>query len=229
MMLGLFHSGESHVPVFTRLVRELDPTIPLRHRVREDLLRDAQGPRGMTPEIRREVMQDLLSLADQGAAVVLCTCTTLGSGAEAAAAVSSTPILRVDRPMMEAALRRGRRIAVAAVLASTVEPTRRLLDRVAVELGVAPEVQEILIQDAWPLFEQEDMAGYARMVAEGIRGQRPDVDALILAQASMAGAADLLADLPFPVLSSPRLGVAAAVAIWHEARARRELTERRAS
>jgi hypothetical protein len=41
-------------------------------------------------------------------------------------------------------------------------------------------------------------------------------DAIILAQASMAPAADRLGDLGIPVLSSPRLGAEAAVAVWRQ-------------
>jgi hypothetical protein len=43
------------------------------------------------------------------------------------------------------------------------------------------------------------------------------VDAVVLAQASMAPAAALLADQPVPVLASPRLGLEAAVAAWRGA------------
>ena len=217
MTLALFHSGESHVATFTRLIGEMAPEIPLRHRVREDLLRAAQGPERLTDAIRREVVTEILALAEAGAAVVMCTCSTLGPGAEGAAERTARPVLRVDRPMMEAALGRGRRIAVAAALASTLGPTRDLLARVAAARGVVPEVREILVADAWPLFEAGDRAGYARAVAEGLRREVGGVDAVVLAQASMAPAAELLADLEVPILASPRLGAAAAVAAWREA------------
>ena len=52
-------------------------------------------------------------------------------------------------------------------------------------------------------------------IADGLRqiaGAQPDV--IVLAQATMAGAVDRCSDLPVPVLASPRLGLADALAQW---------------
>lgn len=155
----------------------------------------------------------MLGLADAGAAVILCTCSTLGPAAETAADLAEMPVLRVDRPMMEAALDRGPCIAVAACLASTIGPTRALLERVAGERRVRPEVSEILLAEAWPHFTAGDRAAYATAIAQGLARAAPEVDAVVLAQASMAPAAGHNT-LPVPVLSSPQLGAEAAIAAW---------------
>jgi hypothetical protein len=63
--------------------------------------------------------------------------------------------------------------------------------------------------DAWPLFEAGDQAGYLARIAGHARTL--DADVIVLAQASMASATELLDDLRIPVLSSPRLGVLRAV------------------
>jgi hypothetical protein len=139
------------------------------------------------------VALDILAMADTaGAPVVLCTCSTLGPGAESAADLTDAAVLRVDRPMVERALDHGPRIVVAAALASTLGPTRALLERAARDRAVTPEVRELLVADAWPLFAAGDRAGYAARIAEVLRREAGDADAVILAQASMAGAADLL-------------------------------------
>jgi Asp/Glu/hydantoin racemase len=48
---------------------------------------------------------------------------------------------------------------------------------------------------------------YAKAIAARAREAATVSDVIVLAQASMAPAADLLADLPIPVLSSPRTAV----------------------
>jgi hypothetical protein len=213
--LALWHSTPANERPFEELVRALAPEIPLVHRTRADLLAAAQPE--LTPRVRRAVALDILELADGGAAAVLCTCSTLGPGAESAAELTPVPVLRVDRPMVEAALDRGPRIVVAAALASTLGPTRDLLVRVARERGIAITLQQLLCEGAWAFHERGDRAGYWRAVATAIRERAGPADAILLAQASMAGAADLLADLGTPVLASPRLGVAAAIAAWRRA------------
>jgi Asp/Glu/hydantoin racemase len=215
--LALWHSTQGNADVFAELLRELAPAVPAAHHVAPGLL-DAAQPRGLTPAIRRAVALDILRLADEtGAPVVLCTCSTLGPGAESAADLTEAAVLRVDRPMAERALDRGRRIAVAAALPSTLGPTRDLLLRVARERGVEPELEEVLVGDAWPLYASGDREGYAARVAQALRPRLGGVDAVVLAQASMAPAAALLADQPVPVLASPRLGLEAAVAAWRGA------------
>jgi|DewCreStandDraft_4_1066084.scaffolds.fasta_scaffold00150_148 Asp/Glu/hydantoin racemase len=213
--LALWHSTAGNEARFAALIEALAPGIPVRHRTRPELLAAAQPE--LTPEVRRRVAIDILELVDQGAGAVLCTCSTLGPGAESAAELTSVPVLRVDRPMIEAALDRGPRITVAAALASTLGPTGDLLRRVARERGVVPEIREIVCEGAWTYQERGDAQGYSRAIAAAIRRALGPADAVVLAQASMAGAVELLADLGVPVLASPPLGVAAAVAAWRRA------------
>ena len=150
----------------------------------------------------------LAQLAADGSPV-LCTCSTIGGLAE-----SSHPnVLRVDRPMAERAVSLGRRIGVAATLQSTIVPTTALLHDAARKADKAVELTEIFIRSAWPFMERGDAEGYAREIAarlaEACAAQTFDV--IVLAQASMAVAEPLCADLPCPVLSSPRLGLLAAI------------------
>jgi hypothetical protein len=110
--------------------------------------------------------------------------------------------------MAKAAVSAGKSILVAACLESTVQPTRKLLD--AERQGL--HIETLLIPKAWPMWlageKQEYWTSIAMSIAENIDGK----DAVVLAQASMAGAADLLKDSSIPVLSSPKLGVQAAIA-----------------
>jgi Asp/Glu/hydantoin racemase len=212
--LALWHSADSNVSTFAAVLAELAPEIPLIHGVRADLLAAAQPH--LTPGVRRQVCEDILKMADAGPAVLLCTCSTLGPGAESAADLTDVPVLRVDRPMMEQALDHGSRIAVAAALPSTLGPTRDLLLRVAKARGQEVDARDILVEEAWAHLERGDQAGYWRAIAEKLREAAPGADAVILAQASMAGAVGLLGDLAVPVLGSPRLGAEAAIRIWRE-------------
>lgn len=71
----------------------------------------------------------------------------------------------------------------------------------------------LLIGEAWPYWADGDKAKYWETIAGHLADRIDDVDAIVLAQASMAGAAELLAGLHTPVFSSPKMGVTAAIAI----------------
>ena len=108
--LTLFHTADSNIDVFDRLLGELSAgSVMARHVVRAELLSQALDAGAMTERIRRETTALLQQLAAADTDLVLCTCSTLGPAADDAAAGAAVPILRVDRPMMEDAVRRGGR------------------------------------------------------------------------------------------------------------------------
>jgi hypothetical protein len=91
---------------------------------------------------------------------------------------------------------------------STLEATRALLE----ESAHGPvTILPVPCLTAWPAFASGDLPAYARMVAEAAREAAPGVEVIVLAQASMTPAADLLAGLGIPVLTSPRSAVEKAV------------------
>ncbi len=97
----------------------------------------------------------------------------------------------------------------------------------AADLGREVDLEVLSLPEAWEAFESGDREGYLRQIAEAVRnavqvaGVRNGsgngtggFDAVVLAQASMAGAAEGLADLGLPVLASPRLAVERAAALY---------------
>lgn len=209
MTLALLHTSPVHVPVFDALRDAGHPGLVLRHLVHKELL-DRAGARG--PESVAGDIDALLGGAvAEGATAVLCTCSTIGGVAESAAAVLGVPVLRVDRPMAAAAVRAGR-VTVIAAIASTLPPTCALLAEEAEKLGArAVEVRTVLVEGAWDRFEAGDRDGFLDLVAAAADAVT-DTDVIVLAQVSMADAADRTVTR-IPVLSSPRPGLAAAAAV----------------
>lgn len=201
MTLTLLHTTPLHVATFDTLRDRMAPDLPLRHVVRPGWLARARaggsGPEtGLPAQVAR-----LVALAP---GPLVCTCSTLGPLAEAAGGA------RVDRPMMAAAARRGGRCLMACALDSTAGPSRALYLEAG---GNAAGLRLLTLTGAWPLFEAGDTAAFQAAIAAGIRSALADspADVVVLAQVSMAGAADLLADLPVPVLSAPAPALRAAL------------------
>ncbi|GAA2628245.1 aspartate/glutamate racemase family protein [Paractinoplanes durhamensis] len=209
--IGFLHTADVHVPVFHELRAELAPGWADLHVVDPALLADAQRD-GITAELAGRVDARLHELADRGADLIVCTCSSLAEYAESRTSDLGVPVLRVDRPMAEAAVAAGERIAVLATVDSTLAPTCALLRTAAERAGRRVTLIETPCPGAWSLFLQGDLRAYAEKVADRAREIAPGVDVIVLAQASLTPAAELLTDLAIPVLTSPRTAVARAVA-----------------
>lgn len=200
--LTLLHTAAAHRTTFEALRDRIAPGMPLRHEVRADWLARAQ--RGMGPDLRAEIAQ---AVRDAGGPVI-CTCTTLGPAAEAAGAI------RVDWPMMQAAAHIGGPVLLAHALSSTRAPSLELLKRALAAAGREAAVRPLALTEHWPLFEAGEVDAFDAAVADAIRQAvrgGGETGCVVLAQASMAGAAPLLADLGAPVLASPELALRAAL------------------
>lgn len=211
--IGFLHTSPVHVPTFDQLVADQLPGVRAVHVVDEQLLSHARenGPDAVVDEVRRR----LADLADKGADVICCTCSTIGGVAEdvAGRAKLAASVFRVDRPMATRAVASGTRIAVIAALESTLAPTEALLREEATRNGATVTIELVTATGAWERFEAGDQRGYLDAITAAARCAASRADVIVLAQASMAAAEADLTDLGIPVLSSPSLAVAHAAAL----------------
>ncbi|WP_134323352.1 aspartate/glutamate racemase family protein [Cumulibacter soli] len=209
MTIGFVHTAKAHVDTFDALVHTSSASTRTVHVIAEDLLARARHY-GQGSDLLVDVQAAVTQLAELGADVVVCTCSTLGPIAERTS--STVPVVRVDRPMAQAAVSIGTRIAVIAALESTLLPTRVLLTEEAHEAGTSIEIVEIFARNAWREFGSGNMASYAAQIAKEARRVSLTVDVVVLAQASMTEALPLLDDMSTIVLTSPQLAVETAIA-----------------
>ncbi|MFF0682794.1 aspartate/glutamate racemase family protein [Streptomyces tendae] len=207
-MLALLHTSPVHVPVFDALRDATHPGLELWHHVDAGLLERARrdGPEA----VAEPVAAALTRAVAEGAHAVLCTCSTIGGVAEAAAAGVGVPVLRVDRPMAAAAVAAGPRVLVLAALESTLAPTAALIEEEARRADRPVQVRTRVVDGAWPRFEAGDGEGYLRRVTEAADSVT-GADVIVLAQASMAPAREATR-VCVPVLASPAPGLAAGAA-----------------
>ena len=212
--LAFLHTAQVHVPTFERLVREIAPDLRVRHAVREDLLGDARVVGVDDAGLIARVHHAMHEAAASGATVVVCTCSTIGAIAERTATGDAFKALRIDRAMADRAVSTGPRVLIVAALESTLAPTTALVLSAAQNAGVEVRPSQLLVEQAWSLFQSGDITGYVETLAGAIRAKADSADGtdvVVLAQASMAPVEEALADLGIDVLSSPAPGVRFAV------------------
>jgi Asp/Glu/hydantoin racemase len=202
--IGFVHTVLSLPPTFAALAEELVPGADVFHIADETLLGVTRREGRLTPTTRRRVLGYVESAADAGADVVVVTCSSIGPAVDASRGFVDVPVLRIDEPMADEAVRIGSRIGVVATLSTTLEPTAELVARRAREAGKDVQVVSHLCDGAF-----EALAGdrdrHDELVREGLRQVMSQTDVVVLAQASMARVVE--DDPPVPILSSPRLGM----------------------
>lgn len=209
--LALVHTVLSLPPTFAALAEELAPDADVFHVVDESLLGVARREGGLSATTRRRVLGHVEGAAEAGADVVLVTCSSIGPAVDESRAFVPVPVLRVDEPMADEAVRLGSRIGVLATLRTTLEPTAELVERRAREAGKHVEVIAAVCDGAFEALQAGDRERHDERVREGLRTLAGQVEVVVLAQASMARVAETAPDVAVPVLSSPRLGMERAV------------------
>lgn len=198
----LLHTSDVHRATFDSLRDAIAPDVSLTHIVRPDFLVRAQG------SIDHLLTKEVALVVQSAPAPVLCTCTSIGKAAGKAGAI------RIDQPMMQAAARTRKPVLMVYCLKSTRAPSMELLnDAIGAEGSGAP-VQTLFAGQYWPLFQsgrtKDFCAGITQAVIAALNEQE-NIGCVVLAQASMAGAAPHLAAVNVPVLTSPESALRAAL------------------
>lgn len=210
--LALIHTGSFLAPIFTQMVQESMPDVEVFNIVDESLIKNTITANELTPLTSRRLAGYIESAEDAGADVIMVTCSSVGPAVEAARPFVKVPVLRVDEPMADQAVRMASKIGVIATLPTTLEPTRALVQARADAQGKAIEITTHLCQGAFEAVAAGDTETHDRIVAQGLKELMDRVDVIVLAQASMARVVDTLSEeeKKVPILSSPQLGVEAA-------------------
>lgn len=205
----LIHTAPLMVQLFTPLCRDWLPDVKVTQIINESMIKDTIE----AGRVRQPTIDALHTFADAcfklGTELVMVTCSSLGPAVDLIQSRFQKPILRVDEPMAEAAVARGRRIGVAATLLATLEPTSELLRRKAQEAGKQVELVECICEGAFEAVMAGDADAHDLLVSKAMINKLGEVDVIVLAQASMARVVDRLPPgaLTAPVLSSPPLAM----------------------
>lgn len=221
--LVLIHTVRTLVETFSKLAADtIEGSTEVVHMVDESLLRDTIAAGAPPPAVARRLATQVFGAEDAGASAILVTCSSVGAAVEATRPFCSVPVLRVDEPMIESALRQGSTIGAIGTLATTLEPTSDLIRRLAEARGTTeslrrgpgprPRAQPVevvahLCEGAFDALRAGDLDEHDRRVREGLRAVIARAEVVVLAQASMARVADQLDEDgrgSVAILSSPR-------------------------
>ncbi|MDN3669563.1 aspartate/glutamate racemase family protein [Echinicola jeungdonensis] len=203
--LGLIHTSATLVPIFQKLCEEHLPGVKVFNIVDDSLIKDVINKGKLTQQTARRVVDYVGSAETAGADQIMVTCSSIGAAVEASEALTQVPVIRVDQPMADLAIKTGKKIGVVATLPTTLEPTSDLVERRAKVLGKKIELTAKLCEGAFEALMGGDPEKHDQMVAEALKALSKEVDVILLAQASMARVVETLdeEDKKVPIVASP--------------------------
>lgn len=160
----------------------------------------------VTPGCARRLMDMYERAVKDGADILLNICSSVGDVAKLAKPLyemTGVKFVRIDENMAMAAVRAGTRIGVVATLATTLEPTKRLVMDCAKAAGKEVVLVDALADGAFGLDQEQ----FKQRLIDTASRVKNEVDVLLLAQGSMAYAEEAVSNaLGIPVFSSVRFG-----------------------
>lgn len=195
-------------PRFQAELPDTDCFHMLDESVLQDLIR--HGPSaGITSRVCG--LATLAALA--GADLIVFTCSSTSPAIDVARLTIGVPILKIDDPMYALAVQAPGRVGLICTTSSTVDPSRELLAAHARQAGVVVESQSVLCSAAFDALVAGRRDEHDRLVTEAAMTLAPNVDRIVLAQASLAHLAEpLAASTGRPVMTSADLMVREVVA-----------------
>ena len=204
--LGIIHAALITTGAVQKYLKEIIPEVEVVHFV-DDTIQNtnfACAPGTIPPGNFAKFVQAALSQQDYGVDLILLACSTFNRAVEHARPMIRTPLLQIDRPMMDLAVRHGTRLGLLATVPTTVPASERLLRLAATDAGKTIEIKTRLCSDAFAALKAGQTDKHNELLLAEIDRLSAEVDAIVLAQLSMSALEPCLASTKVPVYNSGR-------------------------
>jgi aspartate/glutamate racemase len=207
--LGIIHASILTVGAMKPYIDSIIPEVSIMHVVDDTIQRDnILAGKGVIPKVNYyKFAQYAHNLEEAKADLILLACSTFNYAAELARPMINTPIAQIDRPMMEKAVKTGRRVGLLATLETTLPSSRRLLDIIAREAGSEIECETVLCAEAFKEYSKGNIERHNELLIGEIEKLSQNVDSIVMAQLSMSALAPFLNETKVPVYNSGTTGL----------------------
>ena len=211
---AILHTIPATIAGLKSLCAQLLPGVTVYNYMDDSLLPRINRAQAVTGEVRAQFGALVSLAASTGPAAILTACSTVGDLMEALRPRYPMPLLRIDEPMAEEAAACPGSVIVCATLPSTLGPTLGLIQR---KQKSPRPVDHLIIEQAGPLLAAGKREEYLKTIADALSDAAKGHDLVVLAQASMADALELLPENQRrKFLTSPKSGIAALAAYWKQ-------------
>jgi Asp/Glu/hydantoin racemase len=206
--LAIIHTTSATVDPLKALAVELLPGCEVINFVDDSILPQLARNGANLGEVEERLLSYARYAQQVGADVILEACSSVGELVSKMRNEVTIPVVRIDEAMAELAVQRGNRVGAAATLATTLGPTKRLLEEKGRASGKPVEIIPLLVEGAYQRLMSGDREGHDALLVEALSALSGRTDVIVLAQASMARViARLPAGMQDKFLSSPLLAM----------------------
>jgi aspartate/glutamate racemase len=206
--LGIIHASHITIDAMKPYIQKYLDGITIMHLCDDTIQRDNLSAEvGTIPKVNYyKFAQYAHNLEEANVDAILLACSTFNYAAELARPLINTPILQIDRPMMEKAVQTGKKIGLLATLPSTVPSSRRLLEIAASEAKKEITIEVSLQSEAFAEYSKGNIGRHNQMLLESVNQLSNKVDCIVMAQLSMSALAPYLGNTKVPVYNSGDTG-----------------------
>jgi aspartate/glutamate racemase len=204
--LGIIHAALITTRAVQKYIDEIIPEVEIVHWV-DDTIQNtnfACAPGTIPKKNYAKFVQAALSQQEYGVDLILLACSTFNRAAEYARPMIDVPMLQIDRPMMDLAVRDGSRVGLLATVPTTVPASERLLRLAAEEAGKEIEIKVCLCSEAFEMLKAGNPVKHNQILLAEIDALSDSVDAIVMAQVSMTALEPYLENTRVPVYNSGR-------------------------
>jgi Asp/Glu/hydantoin racemase len=191
-MIGLIHSTRVVIEPVHNVVVSSGADVEVIHVLDEGLLRALKRVGKITEDITRWMTGMVQSVEREGADLAVVTCSSLSPCVNAIREVVNIPVLKIDEPMVEWAVKQANTIGLVMTNPTTEVPSKLLFEEVSQRLGKPVTVRSQLCSEAFLRLNQGDAEGHDEEVIRTVNALLEDVDLVVLAQISIARVIDKL-------------------------------------
>jgi len=170
---------------------------------------------GLSSGIISTVYQHISSAEKMGSDLILVTCSSISEVVDIVNPLVSVPVIKIDDAMTDEAVKIADNIGVVATIKTTLNPTINQIKKKMLKAGKEINIVPLLCSDAYKaLIDENNPEKHDLLLYEAIKEIIENVDAIVLAQATMAHLLPKLEELTDkPILTSTESGVERAINI----------------
>ena len=188
--LAIIHTTPATLTSLKKLALETIPDLTVINFMDDSILPQLANNQGNLAEVEGRLIAYARFAEQAGADIILEACSSVGEVTKKMRMVVKVPVVRIDEEMAEWVVKQEKKIGVAATLATTLNPTTKLLEEKASILGKKVLLTPRLIEGAYQRIINGDQAGHDNLLMDTFSFLLNEVDVIVLAQASMAGVAE---------------------------------------